>query len=1773
MAPQAPDAKGRRVVQSSPVKGATSPFKAKQLGKQQDAEASGGPFPKPPVKLPAFPAKKGTGSDLKSPMRPGFRDEALPTVPVGSTKDARHHPAVKTGAERLGSLAWHGAKPKADDYHQGTVGFESPQKSSSRHEIAKDEVRAYVRRHQRPAAAAQQHYAYYDSDEDGSGAGNFRRRGGAGIPEGTDDDVAFGAPDQSPVRCMADASPIPLMRQRTRELPDVALPLTDDEFQVFTRDVAARIIQSHWRQWQAWKLQVRQEAEDRILRQLMEGGDEGLKLLIGNALRSSASGGAGTAAAAARRPATAAAKRQAEDAVAATAGLEEPSAETPTAGPRVLPSKHHPGGHAVYTFVPTPRSMPSTPVRGTAVPEPFPGAHAPPLPTGAAEAAATEARQEGLTQGVQQLLARMSRSKPMSSQDLTDVLRTLRESRAPPPLTQAADADDSKRSLRCSSSSGSDVEDEPGSAAPGVGFGGGDDGGGDDEQYGTGHVVLGRRDDRRHEASLSDDLLGQGGVSGLDQDTRPAQDFAVQGAQAQAMVQAHRREQHQQQQVGSPEVRQGGSAANTKRRGGEVEQGGWQQQQHKSGQGAPSQYMDGTAAQARAAPKQPPAADSRYERATNSEQLPTAAQPTPPDDAPRTATQPAYPRTSANGPMPQAPPSPRSRSRTEALQRLKQQGSQRSILAGASGPADEGPALARARTSHGADATGPSAAWDSAAATPGPRASSAPSSRTADEGRSSAKHAAAEADGAPGPAVLSQQSKQDMQHRDARQATSVPSTRQAAASPAKEPHMRQVAAAAGSAKQQDAAPNSQVLSLNSNGGVRDVLRPRSAADPRVAAPTNGLRSSQPVAAHAAAAGQHRPRSAHASLLPAPGGEEELSSSGSEWEGESNCYSHAGRGHHNRSGDAAGVGRGTSQATQGGAARVLDLQAGSQMRGAQLVQDPKQQRSSGAVDQAWGGHAREQHVERQPTTNANTSGTSVAEEQLRQSGRGSHNFASHAPQAEAAYDGADGRYNPGQSYGGSAHAFRQRDETTPVQAPAELWQPAQQRQQQHPQPTAGAQRPQTPPPQAHLPPAPAAPVPAPPPTVAGTELAASLTAEKMTSILKYLDQVEQQAEQEVTKVALGAMLRQEASSAASPRSHHVPARRATAHSRPGTAHAAGGNGSLQPPRSSNTQLLLADGGGSGGKQSGRPRSRSSRGASPAFQDGLGDDEMSIDGGASMASGAHRSAFLAESVYDSVRAKIRRLQDDVKERDLRIQDLQQDVDALQQGQRTMLLESDGRLQEMLATQRTEYEAAVARHLAFVDRLLADKDVLTRRVAELSDQLQGSGEKQERAIGKLKEGWVAELKRQKEGWAAAEKQRREAWMEAKASEIKDLTVKGLEGEVQKLLARHKAELSAVQQAASDEARKQLDAYITQNELAVRQLKERLSYEAEQAVEKERGAGAARLREVSERYEQQLQTQRMRLVADADLKLEQLEQSRKEEKRRYDEALGQAREAGEGRTKELEEGWKREKEGLRKAHDKQIEALREQYETGQEGWRAAMAERARKEVTERTAAIRDKLMQERNNEIEAIMARLEAEHALAREQLKEDFRRREEATAAQHAAALKEARKAEAKMAERFRAAGLAGQAAEERVGSSELQLKELRRELESKSSTIRWLESQVSAAKDEAHARERDLRSLGAQKEVVQAEAAQAVQREKQQLEQRLAQAAQEYHDLRSRHATEMSHVEARIKATLVKKDETIQQLRDQLAAMAAELRSTQEVLRQQQDELEDDDDSYN
>jgi 5-azacytidine-induced protein 1 len=58
-----------------------------------------------------------------------------------------------------------------------------------------------------------------------------------------------------------------------------------------------------------------------------------------------------------------------------------------------------------------------------------------------------------------------------------------------------------------------------------------------------------------------------------------------------------------------------------------------------------------------------------------------------------------------------------------------------------------------------------------------------------------------------------------------------------------------------------------------------------------------------------------------------------------------------------------------------------------------------------------------------------------------------------------------------------------------------------------------------------------------------------------------------------------------------------------------------------------------------------------------------------------------------------------------------------------------------------------------------------------------------------------------------AVSEKIRRDTWMQEKSREIKEMTVKGLEPEIQRLLTKHKKELERMEQANAQELKRQRD------------------------------------------------------------------------------------------------------------------------------------------------------------------------------------------------------------------------------------------------------------------------------------------------------------------------------------------------------------------------------
>ena len=95
------------------------------------------------------------------------------------------------------------------------------------------------------------------------------------------------------------------------------------------------------------------------------------------------------------------------------------------------------------------------------------------------------------------------------------------------------------------------------------------------------------------------------------------------------------------------------------------------------------------------------------------------------------------------------------------------------------------------------------------------------------------------------------------------------------------------------------------------------------------------------------------------------------------------------------------------------------------------------------------------------------------------------------------------------------------------------------------------------------------------------------------------------------------------------------------------------------------------------------------------------------------------------------------------------------------------------------RGEYEETIQRHLAFIDRLLADKQSLSEKCDLLTQELKRMEKMFNDSIAELKRRHELETKKAKDIWHASEKIKRENWMQVKTREIKNTTIKGLEPE----------------------------------------------------------------------------------------------------------------------------------------------------------------------------------------------------------------------------------------------------------------------------------------------------------------------------------------------------------------------------------------------------------
>ena len=305
-----------------------------------------------------------------------------------------------------------------------------------------------------------------------------------------------------------------------------------------------------------------------------------------------------------------------------------------------------------------------------------------------------------------------------------------------------------------------------------------------------------------------------------------------------------------------------------------------------------------------------------------------------------------------------------------------------------------------------------------------------------------------------------------------------------------------------------------------------------------------------------------------------------------------------------------------------------------------------------------------------------------------------------------------------------------------------------------------------------------------------------------------------------------------------------------------------------------------------------------------------------------------------------------------------------------------------QQRLENQKAEYETTIQRHLGFIDQLIADKKELSDKVESLVTQHRATEKKLSDKVRLLEDNQRVDIKKQKDAIEAAEKIKRERWIAEKSNQIKEMTVKGLEPEIQNLIAKSKAEikrLNAVHEAellAADERASK--RFVAQ----VEDLRAQLEEEKEAACARERDSAQKRFQKQVEQEEDAYQQQRRRLYAEV-----------QEEKDRAAEMSNKQRSTLSDERKVMEEEfntkWAKfqaqhtlEIEGIQREHENSMRDIKLRIAVEKEQWLENQNQKQHTDLMAREREIRATLLNERNKEIELVISKLEEQSALQREE-----------------------------------------------------------------------------------------------------------------------------------------------------------------------------------------------
>ena len=113
----------------------------------------------------------------------------------------------------------------------------------------------------------------------------------------------------------------------------------------------------------------------------------------------------------------------------------------------------------------------------------------------------------------------------------------------------------------------------------------------------------------------------------------------------------------------------------------------------------------------------------------------------------------------------------------------------------------------------------------------------------------------------------------------------------------------------------------------------------------------------------------------------------------------------------------------------------------------------------------------------------------------------------------------------------------------------------------------------------------------------------------------------------------------------------------------------------------------------------------------------------------------------------------------------------------------------------------------------------------IQSLNDQLGEIDLQHKKQIQNLIDSHNADTQKNKDAWFQTEKMRRKKWEEEKIKEIKEMTIKSLEPELDKILKDHKEDLFKQEENLKEDFRRQKERLITDYEEKIKNMKNNLT------------------------------------------------------------------------------------------------------------------------------------------------------------------------------------------------------------------------------------------------------------------------------------------------------------------------------------------------------------